>query len=248
MLAAVLDALIGTTAATDALPAAPRQLRLETEERVAEAVARAGAPRSFTVCLWSDGFTVRAEGLPAAPPVSRGNVFGLADFAEPAGPLQSYGDHLPFLRAIRDGEVPPQFLPGGDVVRLDVEDYLPCSYAQCRHLLDAAPAHERRGKLVELAPVKVALEELVDAGEQEEAVAVVALLAHALHAALAPRAPGRLDHLRSGIVCDTAQAGPAVASCALVTAINALDGAEQRETSVDASGNATWRPPSLLAF
>ena len=28
-----------------------------------------------------------------------------------------------------------------DVVRLDVEDYLPCSYAQCRHLLDAAPAH-----------------------------------------------------------------------------------------------------------
>ncbi|KAH8059552.1 succinate transmembrane transporter [Aureococcus anophagefferens] len=53
----------------------------------------------------------------------------------------SYGDHLPFLRAIRDGEVPPQFLPGGDVVRLDVEDYLPCSYAQCRHLLDAAPAH-----------------------------------------------------------------------------------------------------------
>ena len=141
VLAAVLDALIGTTAATDALPAAPRQLRLETEERVAEAVARAGAPRSFTVCLWSDGFTVRAEGLPAAPPVSRGNVVGLADFAEPAGPLQSYGDHLPFLRAIRDGEVPPQFLPGGDVVRLDVEDYLPCSYAQCRHLLDAAPAH-----------------------------------------------------------------------------------------------------------
>ena len=141
VLAAVLDALIGTTAATDALPAAPRQLRLETEERVAEAVARAGAPRSFTVCLWSDGFTVRAEGLPAAPPASRGNVVGLADFAEPAGPLQSYGDHLPFLRAIRDGEVPPQFLPGGDVVRLDVEDYLPCSYAQCRHLLDAAPAH-----------------------------------------------------------------------------------------------------------
>ena len=141
VLAAVLDALIGTTAATDALPAAPRQLRLETEERVAEAVARAGAPRSFTVCLWSDGFTVRAEGLPAAPPVARGNVVGLADFAEPAGPLQSYGDHLPFLRAIRDGEVPPQFLPGGDVVRLDVEDYLPCSYAQCRHLLDAAPAH-----------------------------------------------------------------------------------------------------------
>ncbi|KAH8048694.1 succinate transmembrane transporter [Aureococcus anophagefferens] len=116
-------------------------LRLETEERVAEAVARAGAPRSFTVCLWSDGFTVRAEGLPAAPPVARGNVVGLADLAEPAGPLQSYGDHLPFLRAIRDGEVPPQFLPGGDVVRLDVEDYLPCSYAQCRHLLDAAPAH-----------------------------------------------------------------------------------------------------------
>ena len=136
-LTAVLDALMGTADGHRR----DRALRLENGSRVADYV-RDHPDGAYTVRLFGDGFTIRREGdesLPK-PPLKkrprRGAVHSLHD-DDAASPLQAYADHAAFLADVRDCRVPSEFRTGAaNLVRLEVEDYLPSAYRDVHAYLD----------------------------------------------------------------------------------------------------------------
>ena len=135
-LTAVLDALMGTADGQRR----DRALRLENGSRVADYV-RDHPDGAYTVRLFGDGFTIRREGdesLPK-PPLKkrprRGAVHSLHD-DDAASPLQAYADHAAFLADVRDCRVPTEFRNGSNLVRLEVEDYLPSCYKDVHAYLD----------------------------------------------------------------------------------------------------------------
>ncbi len=135
-LTAVLDALMGTADGHRR----DRALRLENGSRVADYV-RDHPDGAYTVRLFGDGFTIRREGdesLPK-PPLKkrprRGAVHSLHD--DTISPLQAYADHAAFLADVRDCRVPTEFRTGAaNLVRLEVEDYLPSAYRDVHAYLD----------------------------------------------------------------------------------------------------------------
>jgi hypothetical protein len=136
-LTAVLDALMGTADGHRR----DRALRLENGSRVSDYV-RDHPDGAYTVRLFGDGFTIRREGdesLPK-PPLKkrprRGAVHSLHD-DDAASPLQAYADHAAFLADVRDCRVPSEFRTGAaNLVRLEVEDYLPSAYRDVHAYLD----------------------------------------------------------------------------------------------------------------
>ena len=136
-LTAVLDALMGTADGQRR----DRALRLENGSRVADYV-RDHPDGAYTVRLFGDGFTIRREGdesLPQPPARKRprrGGVHTVHDDAD-ASPLQAYADHAAFLADVRDCRVPSEFRTGpANLVRLEVEDYLPSAYRDVHAYLD----------------------------------------------------------------------------------------------------------------
>ena len=135
-LTAVLDALMGTADGHRR----DRALRLENGSRVADYV-RDHPDGAYTVRLFGDGFTIRREGdesLPK-PPLKkrprRGAVHTVHD--DTISPLQAYADHAAFLADVRDCRVPSEFRTGAaNLVRLEVEDYLPSAYRDVHAYLD----------------------------------------------------------------------------------------------------------------
>ena len=131
-----LDALMGTADGHRR----DRALRLENGSRVADYV-RDHPDGAYTVRLFGDGFTIRREGdesLPK-PPLKkrprRGAVHSLHD--DTISPLQAYADHAAFLADVRDCRVPAEFRTGAaNLVRLEVEDYLPSAYRDVHAYLD----------------------------------------------------------------------------------------------------------------
>ena len=143
-LTAVLDALMGTADGQRR----DRALRLENGSRVADYV-RDHPDGAYTVRLFGDGFTIRREGdesLPKPPARKRprrGAVHTVHDDAE-ASPLQAYADHAAFLADVRDCRVPAEFRTGpANLVRLEVEDYLPSAYRDVHAYLDPFRRAER---------------------------------------------------------------------------------------------------------
>ncbi len=135
-LTAVLDALMGTADGHRR----DRALRLENGSRVSDYV-RDHPDGAYTVRLFGDGFTIRREGdesLPKPPARKRprrGAVHTVHDDAD-ASPLQAYADHAAFLADVRDCRVPTEFRNGSNLVRLEVEDYLPSCYKDVHAYLD----------------------------------------------------------------------------------------------------------------
>ena len=135
-LTAVLDALMGTADGHRR----DRALRLENGSRVSDYV-RDHPDGAYTVRLFGDGFTIRREGdesLPQPPARKRprrGGVHTVHDDAD-ASPLQAYADHAAFLADVRDCRVPTEFRNGSNLVRLEVEDYLPSCYKDVHAYLD----------------------------------------------------------------------------------------------------------------
>ena len=136
-LTAVLDALMGTADGQRR----DRALRLENGSRVADYV-RDHPDGAYTVRLFGDGFTIRREGdesLPKPPARKRprrGGVHTVHD-DDAASPLQAYADHAAFLADVRDCRVPSEFRTGpANLVRLEVEDYLPSAYRDVHAYLD----------------------------------------------------------------------------------------------------------------
>ena len=136
-LTAVLDALMGTADGQRR----DRALRLENGSRVSDYV-RDHPDGAYTVRLFGDGFTIRREGdesLPQPPARKRprrGGVHTVHDDAD-ASPLQAYADHAAFLADVRDCRVPTEFRTGpANLVRLEVEDYLPSAYRDVHAYLD----------------------------------------------------------------------------------------------------------------
>ena len=143
-LTAVLDALMGTADGQRR----DRALRLENGSRVADYV-RDHPDGAYTVRLFGDGFTIRREGdesLPQPPARKRprrGGVHTVHDDAD-ASPLQAYADHAAFLADVRDCRVPSEFRTGpSNLVRLEVEDYLPSAYRDVHAYLDPFRRAER---------------------------------------------------------------------------------------------------------
>jgi len=135
-LTAVLDALMGTADGQRR----DRALRLENGSRVSDYV-RDHPDGAYTVRLFGDGFTIRREGdesLPQPPARKRprrGGVHTVHDDNE--SPLQAYADHAAFLADVRDCRVPAEFRTGpANLVRLEVEDYLPSAYRDVHAYLD----------------------------------------------------------------------------------------------------------------
>ena len=135
-LTAVLDALMGTADGHRR----DRALRLENGSRVSDYV-RDHPDGAYTVRLFGDGFTIRREGdesLPKPPARKRprrGGVHTVHD--DTISPLQAYADHAAFLADVRDCRVPSEFRTGpANLVRLEVEDYLPSAYRDVHAYLD----------------------------------------------------------------------------------------------------------------
>ena len=133
-LTAVLDALMGTADGQRR----DRALRLENGSRVADYV-RDHPDGAYTVRLFGDGFTIRREGdesLPKPPSKKRPRrVHTVHD--DTMSPLQAYADHAAFLADVRDCRVPAEFRTGpANLVRLEVEDYLPSAYRDVHAYLD----------------------------------------------------------------------------------------------------------------
>ena len=140
-LTAVLDALMGTADGQRR----DRALRLENGSRVADYV-RDHPDSAYTVRLFGDGFTIRREGdesLPKPPSKKRPRrVHTVHD--DTMSPLQAYADHAAFLADVRDCRVPTEFRTGpANLVRLEVEDYLPSAYRDVHAYLDPFRRAER---------------------------------------------------------------------------------------------------------
>ena len=142
-LTAVLDALMGTADGQRR----DRALRLENGSRVADYV-RDHPDGAYTVRLFGDGFTIRREGdesipkPPARKRPRRGAVHTVHD--DTISPLQAYADHAAFLADVRDCRVPAEFRTGAaNLVRLEVEDYLPSAYRDVHAYLDPFRRAER---------------------------------------------------------------------------------------------------------
>ena len=140
-LTAVLDALMGTADGQRR----DRALRLENGSRVADYV-RDHPDGAYTVRLFGDGFTIRREGdesLPKPPARKRPRrVHTVHD--DTMSPLQAYADHAAFLADVRDCRVPTEFRTGpANLVRLEVEDYLPSAYRDVHAYLDPFRRAER---------------------------------------------------------------------------------------------------------